>query len=259
MINIFKKIRQQLLTENKFRKPASPAGRYLLYAIGEVFLVVIGILIAVSINNWNQNRVNAITEDKILEEIRIDLIESLDDVNDDIRAHNAILSSTIKSMQYLQLDEVHIDTLTEILIRSFDDTRTYVKSGGMEYLKSKGLAIIKSDSLRKAITDLYELSISRLNQSAEEFDNKKEMAPYLKSHFTITSLPVRNTKPSYLNDSIPLYRYKIKDYNKIKMDSSLLTALRNSSSFRLRKIRRTVNAKRHINYVLDLITYELDK
>lgn len=50
MIKFFRKIRKNLITENKFRK-------YLLYAIGEIILVVIGILIALAINNTNQNRV----------------------------------------------------------------------------------------------------------------------------------------------------------------------------------------------------------
>ncbi len=49
MIKFFRKIRQQLLSENKFSK-------YLLYAIGEIILVVIGILIALQINNWNEER-----------------------------------------------------------------------------------------------------------------------------------------------------------------------------------------------------------
>ncbi|MBC3759798.1 hypothetical protein H7U19_15400 [Hyunsoonleella sp. SJ7] len=49
MIKFFRKIRQKLLSENKFSK-------YLLYAIGEIVLVVIGILIALQVNNWNQNR-----------------------------------------------------------------------------------------------------------------------------------------------------------------------------------------------------------
>ena len=50
MLTFFKKIRIQKLTENKF-------GRYLIYAIGEIFLVVIGILIALQINNWNNKRI----------------------------------------------------------------------------------------------------------------------------------------------------------------------------------------------------------
>ena len=49
MIKFFRKIRQNLLSENKFSK-------YLIYAIGEIILVVIGILIALQINNWNENK-----------------------------------------------------------------------------------------------------------------------------------------------------------------------------------------------------------
>lgn len=66
MIRFFRRIRQQLLTENKFSK-------YLLYAIGEILLVVIGIMIALYINNGNVQR---ITEGKIVEilkEIQNDL------------------------------------------------------------------------------------------------------------------------------------------------------------------------------------------
>ncbi|PWK24027.1 DUF6090 family protein [Maribacter polysiphoniae] len=51
MIKYFRKIRQQLLIENKF-------GKYLTYAFGEIVLVIIGILMALSINTWNEKRVN---------------------------------------------------------------------------------------------------------------------------------------------------------------------------------------------------------
>ena len=49
MIKFLRRIRQKLLSENKISK-------YVLYAIGEIFLVVIGILIALQINNWNETR-----------------------------------------------------------------------------------------------------------------------------------------------------------------------------------------------------------
>ena len=58
MINFFRKIRQKLLSEGNSGKPAWPVGRYLKYAIGEIVLVVIGILIALQINNWNQKNIN---------------------------------------------------------------------------------------------------------------------------------------------------------------------------------------------------------
>ncbi len=77
MIKFFRKIRQQLLTENKFSK-------YLIYAIGEIVLVVIGILIALQINNWNERKKERAQEQKYLIEIRKNLeadyaqIESVD-------------------------------------------------------------------------------------------------------------------------------------------------------------------------------------
>jgi len=70
MIKFFRKIRQKLLTENKF-------GKYILYAVGEILLVVIGIMIALYINNKNLQR---ITENKIVEilkEIQTDLSEDI--------------------------------------------------------------------------------------------------------------------------------------------------------------------------------------
>ena len=66
MIKFFRRIRQRLLTENKFSK-------YLLYAIGEIILVVIGILIALQINNWNEERKEFNKSKALLEEFKRDL------------------------------------------------------------------------------------------------------------------------------------------------------------------------------------------
>jgi hypothetical protein len=65
MIKFFRRIRQQLLSENKFSK-------YLIYAIGEIFLVVIGILIALQINNWNQQRIQNKNEQLALKNLKQD-------------------------------------------------------------------------------------------------------------------------------------------------------------------------------------------
>ena len=66
MIEFFRKIRQKLLSENKFSK-------YLIYAIGEIILVVIGILIALQINNWNENNKQKISIEQSLIEVRENL------------------------------------------------------------------------------------------------------------------------------------------------------------------------------------------
>ena len=81
MIKFFRRIRQRLLTENKF-------GKYLLYAIGEIVLVVIGIFIALQLNNLNEDRKNRILEEdyycKLLEDLNQDVVEikNLIDINE---------------------------------------------------------------------------------------------------------------------------------------------------------------------------------
>ena len=77
MIKFFRKIRQNLLMDNKTSK-------YIKYAIGEILLVVIGILIALSINNWNENKKLTNKEVKILKEIKSELEGSLRDLTSDI-------------------------------------------------------------------------------------------------------------------------------------------------------------------------------
>lgn len=54
MIKFFRKIRYNLMEQNKTGKPALPAGRYLKYAIGEIVLGIIGILLALQVNEWNK-------------------------------------------------------------------------------------------------------------------------------------------------------------------------------------------------------------
>ncbi len=71
MIKFFRKIRQSLVTENKLSK-------YMLYAIGEIVLVVIGILIALGINNRNVQRINEEKITSILKEIQNDLMKDIE-------------------------------------------------------------------------------------------------------------------------------------------------------------------------------------
>ena len=72
MINFFRKIRYNLMEQNK-------TGKYLKYAIGEIVLVVIGILIALSINNWNTDRENNNTAMYLLSSLQEDLSNDVEE------------------------------------------------------------------------------------------------------------------------------------------------------------------------------------
>jgi len=77
MIKFFRRIRQNLLMENK-------TGKYFKYAVGEIILVVIGILIALQVNNINEQRKSTIFEVKVLKEIRNNLKTDLIEINEDL-------------------------------------------------------------------------------------------------------------------------------------------------------------------------------
>ncbi len=83
MIKFFRKIRQKLLTENKFSK-------YLLYAIGEIVLVVIGILIALSINNWSQEQQQKKVLNNIYVTIKADLQQDIVNIDKIVNSSQSI-------------------------------------------------------------------------------------------------------------------------------------------------------------------------
>mgnify|MGYP001794093203 CR=1 FL=1 len=73
MAKIFLKIRQNLIAQNSIRK-------YLLYAIGEIILVVFGILIALKINTLNQDKERTELQIVLLEQVKFELLEIYEDL-----------------------------------------------------------------------------------------------------------------------------------------------------------------------------------
>ena len=73
MLKFFRKIRYDLMGKNK-------AGKYLKYTIGEILLVVVGILIALQINNWNETQKGKVKATTILEDIRSDMHKDLQNI-----------------------------------------------------------------------------------------------------------------------------------------------------------------------------------
>jgi hypothetical protein len=90
MIKFFRKIRQNLLMENK-------TGKYFKYAIGEIILVVIGILIALQINNWNNKRIAIVNENELI----LNIIEDL--TYDHIIISRLLQQARLKQQIHLQI------------------------------------------------------------------------------------------------------------------------------------------------------------
>jgi len=82
MFKFFRRIRYDLIEKNASNDRAGRTGKYIKYAVGEILLVVIGILIALSINNWNETQKGKIKAVTILEAIRSDMIKDLERIED---------------------------------------------------------------------------------------------------------------------------------------------------------------------------------
>ncbi|MBN7814619.1 DUF6090 family protein [Algoriphagus pacificus] len=155
MISFFRKIRQKLLSQNQVT-------RYLVYALGEIFLVVIGILIALQINNWNESQKNKATEQKLLKELKDDLSETLKDLKTDIviASDHLAMSDSLYSSLYLKKEAP--DAITIDFWFLYKRGSLFAKISSYESIKNAGIDLIQDDELRIQITNFYEMDLMRI-------------------------------------------------------------------------------------------------
>src|SRR5210317_1244230 len=126
MIKFFRTIRKSLLMENK-------TGKYFKYAIGEIILVVIGILIALSINTWNENKKTKSYEVKMLSEIA----KALDsDINYFKRASKRLQSLDSASTHFIK--QAHEKSTFNDTLYKVGFSRWYYLRTGINYLYNPG-------------------------------------------------------------------------------------------------------------------------
>ena len=170
MIKFFRKIRQKLLSENKFSK-------YLIYAIGEIVLVVIGILIALSINNWNEN-VKKLQQEKIYYcKIKEDLESDKININISLESLNERIFSTKRALNNLYdgVDDKSVileDYLTAIRSIKFLPSKLAIQ----DIVSSGKLENLKDANLKNVILKHYSDLDGALNRIVE---NNKDVSKYV--------------------------------------------------------------------------------
>jgi hypothetical protein len=176
------------MSENETGSPAeasAKAGKYLRYAIGEILLVMIGILLALQVNNWNEKRKTEEKELKLLIELKDDLIETKNDLLTDIDRISPILETTNSLYKAILADQIS-DADPYKLPQGFliQYPILYPKLSALEAIQSEGIAIISNDKLRKKITDFYQLHLKRVAWAEEQVEelNIKVLKPYLNTH-----------------------------------------------------------------------------
>ena len=155
MIKFFRKIRQNLLSEGK-------TGKYFKYAIGEIILVVIGILIALQINNWNEKRLQKQALKTIYSIIIEDLKNDITEINFILKSKeerepifNKVLDGKMTKKDYENCNECEY-----LIVGSLDLS---IERRGYNLLNNFGASKTSTDSLTVKIAQFYTKQLNELN------------------------------------------------------------------------------------------------
>lgn len=257
MIKFFRRLRQRLISENKFSK-------YILYAIGEIALVMIGILLALQVNNWNDiknakidsiqftNRLlNEVNSNLVITDIEITDIEITKEQNQ-INSGKQMLSMFNTDAETLNsriLDSLIYDVMTTNKIDINIGTLT-------EGLNTGKIALIQSDSLKAALysfpTLLEEIKIQEQLGSEDIHDH---FMPYLYDHFNYRQMD--NAFSEY-HEGIEPSKFSNHDNLQVltyfKFENLIDNQFYNSND----QLRLYVKLKNEIEQIQRLIKQELD-
>jgi hypothetical protein len=167
MIKFFRKIRYDLMEKNK-------TGKYFKYAFGEIVLVVIGILIALSINNWNETNKNEREQIVFLNNLKNDLKNDLRQLDQILKLQKEKLS-TVNELKDQLLSIKDFEKIEQLFVKIMaSDNETYFPNTGSytTSVSSGKIASLNPSSLRIAITNLYERYYYRLIYNGEFYDKK---------------------------------------------------------------------------------------
>ena len=178
MIKFFQKIRQNLIVENKTSK-------YFKYAIGEIVLVVIGILIALQLNDWNDARKNQNYEQEIL------LL-----INQNLENDSIVLTEGLKKSK--KANKLTDKLLEQVALGNYGDSLNYwmgkiicferfnSQSSAFEVLKSKGIETISNNELQLALISYYDETLYNLYQALNDVEGsfKADWLPVIKQEFS---------------------------------------------------------------------------
>ena len=165
MIPIFRKIRKKMAEDNRPLK-------YIRYAIGEIVLVVIGILIALQINNWNQDRKDRAIEIQLLKNLRNSLVSDIQNQIEPIKKQTELDLANISDIKkFLDQSPTYNDSMnikfnTLMYSKNFTYEITSYKA-----LENAGLQMIRNPELKSKILKLYNMDYNEIQFSISNFMN----------------------------------------------------------------------------------------
>lgn len=213
MIKLFRNIRKTLLNEGKTSK-------YIKYAVGEIILVVIGILIALQINNWNENRKIQKAQHGLLIDLRDNLSADsvVVEVNRQLMLEVIHVQKQLHSYRKGEISPDSIKTPQRIRrsIRHFSITKTNHPDVATE---------VFNENLKNQIRDYYR-TLSFIDNAYVQFDNviKEIVRPYLASQLAMNPDPLFENQDTFRQTNIIDFEHFFKAVSKKEFGQILFEA-----------------------------------
>lgn len=239
MINFFKKIRKKLLSKNKF-------SNYLIYAIGEIILVVIGILIALQINNWNEYKKKERFELSLLKEMKKNLKADIKDIEVNIKYNERSIKSANIILSSFENNIPFNDSLNKHYGKVPMVPKFLMSENAYNSMNNEGIRIIKNDSLRDVITFHYESHTSFLKEW-----NNSEWKTQMQDHRTLYRKFFK--KFDFWADLVP------DNYEELRKNKEYINYLHNRIGWLKPTIRMYRGVIKSSEQLINLIDIELQK
>lgn len=149
--------------------------RVLTSGIGEVIMVMVGVLLALCVQNWNDDRKDTVKETKLLREMRENLNADLTDCRWNIDFNERALHANRNVLRHLEERTPYTDTMRIHYATLFGCTQLVANTSAFDNLKSIGFNLIRTDSLRKGITGLYAERYRFVAMTESEYDTHLQM------------------------------------------------------------------------------------
>lgn len=267
MSKLFRKARQSFISDGS-------TGKYFKYAIGEILLVVVGILLALQVSNWNQDRQREKRELQFLEQISKDLSGMLEDIESDLHSLKLGDKGHFKILDYIENNLSYQDTLCFDFYWLMKDEYIYPVRATYDAIKEEGMAIIQNEDIRRKIQSAFENQFPRISKKNPFYpDIETFLSEYYQQNFTVnTNMNLRfEEKFSYFVIKYPYNKlmdgkirqvtvgYVPKDFEKLKKDDTFRVLMQQAYTYRAYKINRYNLCKIYVSALQKEIEQELAK
>lgn len=261
MINFFRKSRKKFADEKQ-------VSIYIRYAIGEILLVVVGILIALQINNWNEERKDRLKEIQLLEQLKEEYNSNLNQLNEKIKIRNAAIKSAYKLLKLID-NPINIIADSVLLNLGRSGYRPTFDPISNDLISSGKLSLIQNEKLKRLLTS-WESNVLQLREEEQfwrqyvmnvrdPFLKRKNIARNLHNNFWENENAQLYLLEKNRTFDVPIGNSKRSvDYKEFLSDPELETVLSFAVSSNTVCNLESETLKRHILEILELINYRLD-